>query len=1302
MNDLAPSPSDSLADPAHQLWQLWHQGRPPEMPEFLAAHPDLPQTCRVAVLRVDQQERWLRGERVRAEDYLRCCPALPEEYALDLVYSEFLLRERLGESPSLAEYAERFPQFAQRLRLQVEMFRALEASHPRPSVAPDGAAPNDRATTPQVGDGPAATAAPHVPGYEILGLLGRGGMGVVYRARHLRLRRLVALKMLRGDGVTGAELLARFRTESAALARLQHPNIVQVYEADEHQGRPYLALEYVEGGGLDAHAGGTPQPAARVVRLLEALARAVHYAHERGIVHRDLKPHNVLLTPGGDPKVTDFGLAKLLAPEAGLSSLRYETQAGAILGTPCYMAPEQTGAGAGRAGPAADVYALGAILYELLTGRPPLRGASPLETLEQVRRQEPVPPRRLQPSVPRDLDAVCLRCLEKEPGRRYTSAAELADDLARFAAGRPTRARPPGRLGRAARWGRRNPVVACLTAALALAVTAGFAVVTSFWWQAEDERAEAEHQRDLAAENVTLGRQAVDRFCTSVSEERLLHEPGMEGLRRELLQGAVEFYAKFTRQSGNSPALRLEHARASLRLGQLVANLGDKQEGIRLCEEGVKILEELRGDGPTAGAARAQLPRGYHGLAQLCADNGQHERAEALLRKALPLQEQLTRERPEEPARRRELAELRLSVGYAHLRWRRLTAAETVFGQARTLFEELARDDPSRAENRGDIALALFAAAELYAELGQPEKAEPLARESLAALDAVGREKPLVPRLRFNRAGAQCVLGKAHAALGRLREAVAAYTEAVEAITEAARSAPLRTNVRRVLALAHLGLGHARASAGEPREAEAAFRQAVDLLNALIKDDALGPEYKELLGQAYEKLGRLCLAEGRSEEGEAALARAVAVWQEAARGDSPDADARRSRGAAHWQLGRYYSMAGRTREADQALRAALGLARELTEASPDVAEARQALALSSYQLGVHYVRTGRPKEAEPFLLDAVALVERLGGSETPAFGLDRSAAVYWIMLGRARQLLGQREAAAEALGKGQGLCERPARAKLVSKEARLELAQLWCDLGQAQLGLGRLAEGRDALRRGLAGWEELASLFPRDLGVVEPLARLYVAFGELTPHLGEGEAATWYGRSLGALKDLREAWPNDPGVRDLLLQAYHRRVGVLWAQRRYAEMAEDCREAIELAGPERRGPFLVRRLVALTALSEYTRAAEEGQGLNDRTRLAPENLRVMILLYAAWSDMARRDTRLAAADRQARAEGWGAEGVRVLRAGQAAGRFAAAADLAWLETAKDIHPLRQRADFKALLAEVRQAREAAADKKKGM
>lgn len=306
---------------------------------------------------------------------------------------------------------------------------------------------------------------PVIPGYEIMGELGRGGMGVVYKARQTDPRRLVALKMMKAGPHVDPDRLARFQTEALAAARLEHPGIAEVYEIGDLQGLPYFSLEFVEGGTLAQRIKGRPQLPDKAAWTVGLLARAVAAAHAEHVVHCDLKPANVLMGTDGHPKITDFGLARCL--EVDLNPTRADT----ILGTPSYMAPEQARGAVQTIGPAADQYALGAILYEMLTGQPPFQGATPHDTLVQVRTQRPVPPSWLQPGLPRDLETICLKALEKEPARRYAGCDELAADLARFLRHLPIRARPVSRFGRFGRWCRRNPRSAALTLA-ALALTA--------------------------------------------------------------------------------------------------------------------------------------------------------------------------------------------------------------------------------------------------------------------------------------------------------------------------------------------------------------------------------------------------------------------------------------------------------------------------------------------------------------------------------------------------------------------------------------------------------------------------------------------------------------------------------------------------------------------------------------------------------------------------------------------------------------------------------------------------------------
>ena len=290
-----------------------------------------------------------------------------------------------------------------------------------------------------------------ITGYEIEGELGRGGMGIVYKARQVGLNRLVAIKMILGGQHASSEMLARFREEARAIAALQHPNIVQVHEVGLHEGLPYLSLEYVDGGSLDRRLSGNPFAPRDAAQLIRTLSEAIHAVHQRGIIHLDLKPANILLGADGTPKITDFGLAKSIADDRG------RTATGAVLGTPSYMAPEQAGGRRREIGPAADIYALGAILYELLTGQPPFRAETPLDTLLLLVTEEVAPPRELQPGVPRALEAICLKCLRKEPDQRYAAAGDLAADLRRYLDGEPVKARRMTSGERAARWLTQHP-----------------------------------------------------------------------------------------------------------------------------------------------------------------------------------------------------------------------------------------------------------------------------------------------------------------------------------------------------------------------------------------------------------------------------------------------------------------------------------------------------------------------------------------------------------------------------------------------------------------------------------------------------------------------------------------------------------------------------------------------------------------------------------------------------------------------------------------------------------------------------
>lgn len=429
-----------------------------------------------------------------------------------------LLEEVIGSRRSPEDVCAGHPEFLGEVRRRLAQCQRLEADleamfpPPQAILASSAALPF------------APEQLPRIPGYEVESMLGHGGMGLVYKARHLKLNRRVAIKTILGGVYACASELDRLTREAKAVAKLRHPNIVQVYDVDDLDGLPYFTMEYVEGGTLAQRLAGAPQPPEQAADLVAKLGRAVQLAHDEGIVHRDLKPANVLLTSDGTPKIADFGLAQQFGEDSS------RTLSGVRVGTPSYMAPEQAAGNASSVGPLADVYALGAVLYELLTGRPPFRAATATETLQQVVGQEPAPPSRLNAKVSRDVETICLKCLQKEPGRRYASATALVDDLTRFLDGRPIAARPPNWAGRVWRWARREPVAAGL-AAMALCLAA-VVIGGGFWLQ----HVQSERRADVARRE---GRtwQAVE---ASLAQAATFQAQGRWPEARAALQGAPE------------------------------------------------------------------------------------------------------------------------------------------------------------------------------------------------------------------------------------------------------------------------------------------------------------------------------------------------------------------------------------------------------------------------------------------------------------------------------------------------------------------------------------------------------------------------------------------------------------------------------------------------------------------------------------------------------------------------------------------------------------------------------------------
>ncbi len=540
------------------------------------------------------------------ESYLQRFPRLADPAILQrLVEQELRMRLATNQAASLDDYRHRFADLMSDSDSQLpERLGRLLAEHAEQQQRAHADSVSDRLAETRVGplgskgsdqDGPR-----HFGSYELLRVLGRGGMGIVYQARQLGADRIVALKVIRRDWLNAmqpdarASALDRFRHEAQAAARIEHENIVRVYEVGAVEGEPFFSMQYVDGQSLAELTAHTPLAPQRAAALMMPVARAVDEAHRRGILHRDLKPQNILVErQSGAPLVADFGLAKLLLTSDEL------TCAGDVMGSPPYMSPEQA-RDSSLVTTQSDVYALGATLYHAVTGRPPFRADTALDTLSRVIHDPPVPLRQVDATIDLDLETICLKCLEKEPQRRYDSAAALADDLGRYLTGAPIAARPVGTLERGWLWCRRNPLVATLmgTSAVFLLLTLIASLIGYFQTSTALEVAEQRHRET---------RQVINNFFTRVSENRLLNEPGMQPLRRELLEEVLPYYRRFLLEFADDSTLRDELALTHFRIGLITLEIDTPRDALPWFETAQRMQNEILAQQPDHPQCLADL-----------------------------------------------------------------------------------------------------------------------------------------------------------------------------------------------------------------------------------------------------------------------------------------------------------------------------------------------------------------------------------------------------------------------------------------------------------------------------------------------------------------------------------------------------------------------------------------------------------------------------------------------------------------------------------------------------------------------
>jgi serine/threonine-protein kinase len=694
--------------------------------------------------------------------------------------------------------------------------------------------------------------------YELLGLIAHGGMGVVYKARQLSLNRPVALKVIRAGSLASPDERRRFRTEAETVARLDHPNIVPIYEVGDYAGQPFLSMKMMEGGSLAQHIPSLLGNPRTVARLLIQLAEAVDHAHRHGVLHRDLKPANVLLDEHGHAYVTDFGLCKRFEADSDLS------QSGTIVGTPMYMAPEQAAGRTSRLTVATDIHGLGAILYECLTGQPPFRGADTLQTLTLVQGQDATRPSKLRREVPRDLDIICLKCLQKDPTRRYPGARALADDLERFLNDEPIQARPVGRIERVWRWVGRHPLWTVIL--VGMAGTVGLAG----WAVSENLRA-ASRARD-ALESADQVYEAIESWLDDT--------PNMDDRQRKVIEWLRGKYETFSRQDEKKSAIRRQIARSLFRLGQLDRVLKDFDGARDAYERAITLQEQLCAHFPSEAIHQEDLAESHNWLGELYREQGQqlHE-AEAQYQRALELQSALAETFPDTPTYRRLQARSLFNLGIVQMDTNRRADARRAYDRAIALLTSVSTEIQQESAYRHELARCRINRGILLTEGNHLAEAEADFSRALALLRELTSNPGTRARYRLELAILCNHLGNLYASTNRAREARSAYEEALALTRQLVLYFPKRPEYRKELGLTHNNLAAILWSKADPTRSKHEWMQARDHFAALVKDHGDVPEYQANLGMVLGNLGWLLSEQSQHAEACTELEKAIRCYE---------------------------------------------------------------------------------------------------------------------------------------------------------------------------------------------------------------------------------------------------------------------------------------------------------------------------------------------------------------------------------------------------------------------------------------
>jgi len=787
------------------------------------------------------------------EGYLERFPALARpEVVARLIEQECRARRESGDEAATDEYRKRFPDLVVPGGALESLLLAVGSTE-----AGGGAEETVSPGLPR-GGSTGRTCPGRFGGYKLLEELGRGGMGIVYRARQCSADRIVALKVIRGDRLAALPrdsqmgTVDRFRTEAQAAARLEHENIVTVYEVGDVEGEPFFSMRYVEGRSLTEILRDGPISNRQAAGYMEPVARAVEEAHKLGILHRDLKPQNILVDEKLDrPMVADFGLAKLLESGEEL------TCAGEVMGSPPYMSPEQA-RDSSQVTSQTDVYALGATLYHILTGRPPFQAATPLETLRQVIEFEPVPPRQLNRSVDRDLDTICIKCLQKEPARRYGSAELLALDLRRYLDGEPIRARPIGPVQRAVRWCRRNPAVATLLGSTVTFLVLALVATAVGYVTAESARRQSDASYRQA-------RKTVDNFYTQVSEDTLLNRPGIQPLRRKLLEDARRYYQDFLAQRGNDPTIRDELALTHFRTAQITEEIDSPKEALASYRRALMMQRQLLDERPADPQRLEAVGDTLTAMGRALSRQGKLDEAREAHQEAADVRRRLAEAAPDDCELRRTLANSYMNLGIIERQSGRPQQARQRLEESQAVRKRMLDRGCDSPEIRRDLGMGHYNLAVLASATGDYPAADASFTRAIAAFEGLLDDRPDDLANQYRLVVCYRLLADLKCATSDPDAAGVLYEKALTRQQDLARSNPALPEYQSALAGLHMNRGLLQYEQGQIPTALESFREAVAILGELVDQYPDVPHYRCDLAVTLRQIASIEAASGKNQ-----------------------------------------------------------------------------------------------------------------------------------------------------------------------------------------------------------------------------------------------------------------------------------------------------------------------------------------------------------------------------------------------------------------------------------------------------